>query len=320
MRPDVSRWLRRRTFSAGTWCAAGLADAKRARGTTVSVVLPALDEEPTVGAIVGAIRRALVDEAPLVDEVVVVDSGSADRTAAVAAEAGATVVDTATVLPAHGRVPGKGEALWKGLHATSGDLVVFVDADLVGFDPQYVVGLLGPLLTDPAISYVKALYDRPLTTAEGIVPSGGGRVTELLARPLLNAWWPELAGFVQPLSGEYAGRRELLERVPFVSGYGVEFGLLVDLAGLAGVDALAQVDLGTRRHSHQSDAALGRMAGQILSTAIARRPGAGRPSSELLQFLRTADGVEAVSWDVGVTERPPMRTVRAASGEHGPLS
>ncbi|MGX5656709.1 glucosyl-3-phosphoglycerate synthase [Geodermatophilus nigrescens] len=320
MRPDVSRWLRRRTFSAATWCAAELAEAKSARGATVSVVLPALDEEPTVGTIVGTIRRALVEEAPLVDEVVVVDSGSVDRTAAVAAEAGATVVDTATVLPAHGRVPGKGEALWKGLHATSGDLVVFVDADLVGFDPQFVVGLLGPLLTDPAIGYVKALYDRPLHTPEGIVPSGGGRVTELLARPLLNAWWPELAGFVQPLSGEYAGRRELLERVPFVSGYGVEFGLLVDLAGLAGVDALAQVDLGTRRHSHQSDAALGRMAGQILSTAIARRPGAGRPSSELLQFLRTADGVEAVSWDVGVSERPPMRTVRAAAGEPGPLS
>ena len=312
MRPDVHRWLRRRTFTAATWRAADLAELKRAQGTTVSVVLPALDEEPTVGAIVRAVREALVADAPLVDEVVVVDSGSADRTAAVAAAAGARVVDTTTVLPAHGRVPGKGEALWKGLHAADGDLVVFVDADLVGFDPQFVVGLLGPLLTDPAIGYVKALYDRPLATTEGIVPSGGGRVTELLARPLLNAWWPELSGFVQPLSGEYAGRRDLLEQVPFVSGYGVEFGLLVDLAGLAGVDALAQVDLGTRQHGHQSDAALGRMAGQILQTAIARRPGTGHPAPELLQFLRTADGVEAVSWDVGVGERPPMRSVRAA--------
>jgi glucosyl-3-phosphoglycerate synthase len=311
MRPDVHRWLRRRTYTATTWTAADLAEARRSQGTTVSVVLPALDEEPTVGAIVRAIREALVHDTPLVDEVVVVDSGSSDRTAAVAAAAGATVVDTASVLPAHGRVPGKGEALWKGLHATGGDLVVFVDADLVGFDPQFVVGLLGPLLTDPAIGYVKALYDRPLTTAEGIVPSGGGRVTELLARPLLNAWWPQLAGFVQPLSGEYAGRRELLEQVPFVSGYGVEFGLLVDLAGRAGVDALAQVDLGTRRHSHQSDAALGRMAGQILQTALARRPAPGPPDPELLQFLRTADGVEAVSWDVSVTERPPMGSVRA---------
>ncbi len=312
MRADVHRWLRRRTYTAATWRAADLAELKEAEGTTVSVVLPALDEEPTVGAIVGAIRQALVVDAPLVDEVVVVDSGSADRTAAVAAAAGARVVDTTTVLAGHGRVPGKGEALWKGLHATDGDLVVFVDADLVGFDPQFVVGLLGPLLTDPDIGYVKALYDRPLATSEGIVPSGGGRVTELLARPLLNAWWPELSGFVQPLSGEYAGRRELLERVPFVSGYGVEFGLLVDVAGLAGVDALAQVDLGTRQHGHQSDAALGRMAGQILQTAIARRPGAGRPASQLLQFLRTGDGVEAVSWDVAVSERPPMRSVRTA--------
>jgi glucosyl-3-phosphoglycerate synthase len=314
VRPDVRRWLRRRTYTATSWTAADLAAAKRAQGSTVSVVLPALDEEATVGAIVRAVRAGLVDHDPLVDEVVVVDSGSSDRTAAVAAAAGARVVDTGTVLPAHGRVPGKGEALWKALHATSGDLVVFVDADLVGFDPQYVVGLLGPLLTDPAIGYVKALYDRPLTTTEGIVPSGGGRVTELVARPLLNAFWPELAGFVQPLSGEYAGRRELLERVPFVSGYGVEFGLLVDLAGLAGVDALAQVDLGTRRHAHQSDAALGRMAGQILQTAMTRRPGAGDPAAQLLQFLRTADGIEAVSWDVAVSERPPMATVRAAAG------
>ncbi|MEX5720557.1 glucosyl-3-phosphoglycerate synthase [Geodermatophilus maliterrae] len=317
MRPDVHRWLRRRTFSAASWSAAELADARRAEGTTVSVVLPALDEEATVGAIVTVIRDELVLRAPLVDEVVVVDSGSADRTAAVAAAAGARVVDVADVLPAHGRVPGKGEALWKGLAATTGDLVVFVDADLVGFDPQFVVGLLGPLLTDPGIGYVKALYDRPLSTTEGIVPSGGGRVTELVARPLLNAFWPELAGFVQPLSGEYAGRRELLEQVPFVSGYGVEFGLLVDLAALAGVDALAQVDLGTRRHGHQSDAALGRMAGQILQTAMARRLRGGAPAPELLQFLRTGDGVEAVSWDVGVTERPPMRTVLAAAGAQG---
>ncbi len=320
MHPDVRRWLRRRTFCAASWCAAELADARQAQGTTVSVVLPALDEEATVGAIVTAIREALVLRAPLVDEVVVADSGSADRTAAVAAAAGARVVDVATVLPAHGRVPGKGEALWKALAATTGDLVVFVDADLVGFDPQFVVGLLGPLLTDPGIGYVKALYDRPLSTAEGIAPSGGGRVTELVARPLLNAFWPELAGFVQPLSGEYAGRRELLEQVPFVSGYGVELGLLVDLAGLAGVDALAQVDLGTRRHGHQSDAALGRMAGQILQTALARRPRSGAPAAELLQFRHTADGVEAVSWDVGVTERPPMRTVRATAGGRGTRS
>jgi glucosyl-3-phosphoglycerate synthase len=317
VRPDVRRWLDHRTFTAETWQAADLVGAKRARGSTVSVVLPALDEERTVGTIVATIRERLVEACPLVDEVVVVDSGSSDRTAEVAAAAGARVVSVDTVLPRHGSRPGKGEALWKSLHATSGDLLVFVDSDLIAFDPQFVVGLLGPLLTDPTVGYVKALYDRPLTTTDGIVPSGGGRVTELLARPLLNAFWPELAGFVQPLSGEYAGRRELLEQVPFVSGYGVELGLLVDLVALASLDALAQVDLGTRQHSHQADAALGRMAGQILQTALARRPGGEKPDRELLQFLRTADGLEGVSWDVGVVERPPMRSVRAAERRRG---
>jgi glucosyl-3-phosphoglycerate synthase len=312
VRPDVHRWLHHRTYTADTWQAEELAAAKESDGTTVSVVLPALDEERTVGAIVAALRETLVERCPLIDELVVVDSGSTDRTSEVASAAGARVVHVDSVLTSHGSRPGKGEALWKSLHATSGDLLVFIDADLIAFDPHFVVGLLGPLLTDPTVGYVKALYDRPLTTTDGIVPTGGGRVTELLARPLLNAFWPELAGFVQPLSGEYAGRRELLERVPFVSGYGVELGLLIDLVAVAGLDALAQVDLGTRQHGHQADAALGRMAGQILQTALARWPGAGRPDGELLQFMRTADGLEGVSWDVSVVERPPMRSVRAA--------
>ncbi|CCG01288.1 glucosyl-3-phosphoglycerate synthase [Blastococcus saxobsidens] len=312
MRADVRRWLHHRTYSASAWQPADVLAAKRRAGCTISVVLPALDEERTVGAIVAALRTWLIEDHPLIDELVVMDSGSTDRTAAVAARAGARVVHVDTVLPEHGRVPGKGEALWKSLAVTTGDLVVFVDADLVAFDPRFVVGLVGPLLADPGVGYVKGLYDRPLDTPEGLVPSGGGRVTELLARPLLNAWWPELAGFVQPLSGEYAGRRALLESVPFVSGYGVELGLLVDILEEAGVDAMAQVDLGTRRHGHQPDAALGRMAGQILQTALARRPSAGPSSAELLQFLGSGDGIEAVNWDVGVLERPPMRSVRAA--------
>ncbi len=311
MRADVRSWLHDRTYPADRWQPDELLAAKLRQGATVSVVLPALDEERTVGSIVAAIRRELIEVAPLVDELVVVDSGSTDATAARATAAGARVVRAAEVLPSHGEVPGKGEALWKSLHATDGDLVVFVDSDLVAFDPHFVVGLLGPLLTDPSVGFVKALYDRPLSTTDGLVPTGGGRVTELVARPLLNALWPGLAGFVQPLSGEYAGRRELLEQVPFVSGYGVELGLLVDLAELAGIDALAQVDLGTRRHTHQSDAALGRMAGQILQTALARCPGVAVGNDTLVQYVRTAAGVEAVTWDVGVRERPPMRTVPA---------
>ncbi|MCU1667749.1 MAG: hypothetical protein JWP40_676 [Blastococcus sp.] len=324
MRADVSRWLSQRTYTAADYQAGALAAAKRAQDRTVSVVLPALDEERTVGVIVAAIRRELMERHALVDELVVVDSGSTDQTAAAAARAGARVVRVGDVLPEHGRVAGKGDALWKSLHVTDGDLLVFIDSDLICFDPTFVVGLLGPLLTDPTVGYVKGLYDRPLSTTEGLVPSGGGRVTELTARPLLGALWPELSGFVQPLSGEYAGRRELLERIPFVSHYGVELGLLIDLAELAGVDALAQVDLGTRQHSHQPDAALGRMAGQILQTALARCPGIGVPSDHLVQYVRTGGDIEAVTWDVGVVQRPPMCTVpayvarRAARASGGP--
>jgi glucosyl-3-phosphoglycerate synthase len=320
MRPEVSDWLSRRTYRAADFSAERVLAAKDREGCRVSVVLPALDEEATVGAIVERIRAAYVDRLPLVDELVVMDSGSTDRTAHVAADAGARVVRVDDVLPARGHVPGKGEALWKSLYVTDGDLVVFLDSDLHRFDPRFVVGLLGPLVTEPAIGYVKGLYDRPLGTAEGLAPTGGGRVTELTARPLLGALWPHLSGFVQPLSGEYAGRRRLLEQVPFVSHYGVEFGLLVDLAELAGIDALAQVDLGTRVHSHQSDAALGRMAGQILQTALARCPALAVPGDQLVQFVRSGTDVEAVAWDVGVLERPPMATLpeyRARRGVPG---
>ncbi|MCZ2857736.1 glucosyl-3-phosphoglycerate synthase [Blastococcus sp. VKM Ac-2987] len=318
MRTDVAHWLHRRTFRALDYDPHLLLERKRCQDLTVSVVLPALDEERTVGAIVTALRRDLVDGVPLVDEVVVVDSGSTDRTAACARDAGARVVHVDDVLPERGHVPGKGEALWKSLYVTSGDLLAFVDSDLVAFDPVFVVGLLGPLLTDPTIGYVKGLYDRPLATSEGLAPTGGGRVTELTARPLLGALWPHLSGFVQPLSGEYAGRRELLEQVPFVSHYGVELGLLIDLAELAGIDALAQVDLGTRRHGHQSDAALGRMAGQVLQTALARCPGVGVPGDTLVQYVRTGMAIEAVTWEVGVRERPPMRTVPGYRGARVP--
>jgi glucosyl-3-phosphoglycerate synthase len=309
MRTDVSAWLAHRTYRAASFSAACLLECKQRSGFTVSVVLPALDEERTVGTIVEVIRQAFVDDLPLVDELVVVDSGSTDRTAPVAAAAGARVVHVDDVLPGLGHVAGKGEALWKSLFVTDGDLLVFLDSDVQGFDPCFVVGLLGPLLTDPTVGYVKGLYDRPLVTVEGLAATGGGRVTELTARPLLNALWPHLSGFVQPLSGEYAGHRRLLERVRFASHYGVELGLLIDLAELAGVEALAQVDLGTRRHPHQTDAALGRMAGQILQTALARCPSLQVPGDELVQFVRSGVTVEPVAWDVGITERPPMRSV-----------
>lgn len=312
MRPDARAWFESRTTATPSLADVdvhGLLRAKRRGGHRVSVVLPARDEEATVGRLVADLAEHWVRRVPLVDELLVVDSDSTDATAAVARAAGADVVATADVLPAHGNRPGKGEALWKSLAATTGDLVVFLDSDLVGDVTHYVPGLLGPLLTDPAVGYVKGCYTRPLEVDGLSVPAGGGRVTELTARPLLNALWPELAGVVQPLGGEYAGRRRLLERVPFVSGYGVEVGLLVDLLELVGLPGLAQVDLGLRRHTSQSQEALGRMAGQVISTVLARA-GLDRAAGGLLtQFRHDGAGFVPHSSTVAVDERPPMASV-----------
>lgn len=286
---------------------------------TVSVVIPARDEEETVGQIVRTIRTALMEEEQLVDDVLVVDSRSRDNTARVAAEAGARVVAQDAVLRPLPDMHGKGEALWKGLAATDGDLVVFVDGDLYDFTAGYVIGLLGPLLTDPGVDYVKGFYHRPLVNGAHTDADGGGRVTELVARPLLNMYWPDLAGFVQPLAGEYAGRRDVLESIPFVTHYGVEVAHLIDLLRWRGLDALAQVDLGMRTHRHQSTQALGRMAGQIMLTVMDRLDRSGRlvtqeaPSTLLAQFRRgsVAGGAdrELMVTDLAVRERPPLRTV-----------
>src|SRR3954454_18942155 len=221
MRPDAHAWFEQRATSAASLAAidvAGLLRAKRRGGHRVSVVLPARDEAATVGGLVADLVERWMLDVPLVDELVVVDSDSTDATAAVARAAGADVVATTHALRAHGTRPGKGEALWKSLAATTGDLVVFLDADLLGDVVHYVPGLLGPLLTDPLVAYVKGCYTRPLQVGGRELPAGGGRVTELAARPLLNALWPELSGVVQPLGGEYAGRRSALEQVPFLSG------------------------------------------------------------------------------------------------------
>lgn len=283
MRQDTRDWFVRRGHDGRRWTPAELLAAKGP--SSVSVVLPALDEEATVGQIVATLHSAVVDQVPLVDEIVVVDSGSSDQTAAVAAAAGARVVHAARVEPQLGHTRGKGEALWKSLFATSGELLVFIDADLSYVDSHYVTGLLGPLLLDPSVSMVKGFYDRPLVTDTGVSPDGGGRVTELVARPLLNLYWPALSGVVQPLSGEYAARRVLLERLPFPRGYGVEIGLLIDLLAATGVDGLAQVDLGTREHSHQSDRALAAMSASIIQTAL-RRLRVAPAATTLTQFHR----------------------------------
>ncbi|MFV2103195.1 glucosyl-3-phosphoglycerate synthase [Micromonospora sp. LOL_024] len=316
----MEAWATYRTTSAADWPTRRLLDAKG--DSRVSVVLPARDEEATVGAIVSTIREHLMDRVSLVDELIVVDSRSTDRTAAVARAAGAEVVSQDAMTRGLPRLTGKGDALWAGLAAAEGDVVAFVDADLREFRPHFVTGLLGPLLTDPSVDFVKGFYHRPLVNASGVEADGGGRVTELMARPMLNLFWPELAGFVQPLAGEYAGRRDVLARVPFVSGYGVETAMLIDLLELVGLDALAQVDLGERKHRHQDTAALGRMSAQIMLTAWSRLQQRGwanpdvLPTSLLTQFRRGGSEAlpnldrEIVVSDVAIEERPPLAQLR----------
>jgi glucosyl-3-phosphoglycerate synthase len=281
----------------------------------VSVVLPAKNEAQTVGRIVEALRHELMERVPLIDELLVVDSDSEDHTADEARAAGAQVVQQRSVLPDLESHPGKGEALWKSLYVTSGDIVAFIDADLKDFDPQFAVGLLGPLLAEPGVEFVKAFYDRPLQIGHALLPAGGGRVTEMLARPLLNLHWPALAGFVQPLAGEYAGRRSLLEQIPFVSGYGVEIAMLIDVLELVGLDAMAQVDLGCRVHRNSPDAALGRMAAQVYLAALSRLRGRDNRSlgpelsTTLTQFTRCDAAFVPETTDVAIIERPPLLEV-----------
>ncbi|MFE7210938.1 glucosyl-3-phosphoglycerate synthase [Streptomyces sp. NPDC057611] len=317
MLEEVERWLATRSWSVADRPLHQILAAKQRTGQSVSVVLPALNEEATVGDIVAVIRRDLVERAPLVDEIVVVDSGSTDRTSEVAAAAGARVVHRDEILPRLPAVPGKGEVLWRSLLVTRGDVICFVDADLREFSSDFVTGIVGPLLTERDVDLVKAMYDRPFTVPGGYTsePAAagqagqGGRVTELMARPLLNMHWPQLAGFVQPLGGEYAARRSLLEQLPFPVGYGVELGMLVDALHLVGLDALAQVDVGVRRHRHQDGQALGRMAAAIYRTAQLRLARGHLVRPCLTQFVRGENGFEPRTYDVDTEERPPMAEI-----------
>ncbi|MFD9964309.1 glucosyl-3-phosphoglycerate synthase [Amycolatopsis sp. NPDC058986] len=294
-------WFERRTWQNPAWTPEDILAAKRDR--TVSVVLPALDEEQTVGAVVDSVRPLL---GTVVDELIVVDSGSSDATADVAAAAGARVVHREDVLPELLPRPGKGEVLWRSLAATSGDFVVFLDSDLVDPDPGFVPALLGPLLVETGVHLVKGFYRRPLR----LESTGGGRVTELLARPVLSALRPALSGLIQPLGGEYAGSREFLASVPFAAGYGVEIGLLLDAEARYGMDGLAQVNLGVRKHRNRSLLQLGVMARQILGTAL-DRCGISPGEAEFTQFVQVADEWLPDVTEVALTDRPPMRDVLA---------
>ena len=302
-----SAWFAGRTWQSPEWTVEELLAAKGDR--TVSVVLPALNEQDTVAGVVASVLPLV---GTVVDECVVVDSGSTDRTVEVATRAGARVIERDAVLSDLPLLPGKGEVLWRSLAATESDVLVFLDSDLIDPDPGFVTALLGPVLCHPGLHLVKGFYRRPLRLESAEIGTGGGRVTELLARPLLAALRPELAGVIQPLGGEYAVTREFAESVPFAAGYGVEIGLLLDAHARYGLDGLAQVNLGVRKHRNRSLLQLGVMSRQILATALARCAVDADEAAAFTQFVQVDGEWLPDATDVLIADRPPMREVLAA--------
>jgi len=282
-----------------------LVAAKARHGHTVSVCLPARDEEATVGRVVETVRRSLVEHLQLVDEIVVMDDGSTDATGDAARAEGARVFSVAELLPELPPGSGKGNAMWKSLFVCNGDLLCWVDADIRNFRADFVTGLLAPLLNDPDVGMVKGFYRRPLHDD----PTGGGRVTELMARPVLSYLFPLLTRFVQPLAGEYAARRSIIETVPFVEGWGVEIGLLLDVVHRFGIQSVTQVNLGVRAHRNRPLDQLGPQALAILATALRR---AGLDACDppfAAELVRYDDDLGPERIPVVVRERPPMITV-----------
>jgi glucosyl-3-phosphoglycerate synthase len=310
---QVRHWLRTHTYHHTRFAdVRRLVELKEKFDEKISLCLPTLNEEATIGKEILLLRTELMQRHPLLDEIVVIDSGSSDRTCEIAAEFGAHVWRSDDVLPSHGTYRGKGENLWKALFVCSGEIVVFVDADIRNIRPSFVYGLVGPLLEDPSVEYVKAFYDRPLEIRPGERGVGGGRVTELVVRPMLSLWVPELTALVQPLSGEYAARRSVLERLAFPVGYGVEIAHLLDVYHRGSLNSFAQVDLDVRIHRNQSLDALGRMSFGILQTMLRRLQQYGYIESKLEwhgvlhQCRRHDEGCVLVDTPWDEPERPPM--------------
>lgn len=267
----VDKWFAENTFHSHEFTdLERLVELKQEQEVTISLSLPTLNEEATIGTIIEAIKGELMERHPLLDEMVVIDSGSTDYTVEIARRQGVPVCFEGDVLSRYGPLRGKGEALWKSLYVLQGDIIVWIDTDIRNIHPRFVYGLIGPLLTRKGIQYVKGFYRRPLQEGGKLKAGGGGRVTELTARPLLNLFYPELSGLVQPLAGEYAGRREALERVPFFTGYGVETGLLIDMLENFGLRAIAQVDLEERIHRNQPLRSLSKMSFAIIQVVMQR--------------------------------------------------
>jgi nucleotide-binding universal stress UspA family protein len=312
----VDRWFAENTFHSREFAALKrLVDLKQRQGLTISLGLPTLNEQTTIGKVVRTFKHALMEKIPLVDEIVVIDSGSSDRTVSIAQRAGVAVVQHSDILPRYGVFQGKGEALWKSLYTLRGDLICWVDTDITNIHPKFVYGLLGPLLSDPEIHYVKGFYRRPLQFGAELHAQGGGRVTELAARPLLNLFFPELSGLVQPLSGEYAGRRRVLESVPFFTGYGVELGLLLAISEAYGLRAIAQVDLGMRLHRNQTLFELSKMAFAIIQVGLKHLGDRHRIHllEEVNKTMKLIHYEDERYWieqkEIEDQERPPMNSV-----------
>lgn len=241
---------------------------KEEKKLSISLGLPALNEAETIGHLISVIKGELVDKHPLIDDMAVIDSDSTDKTGQIAEGLGVRVIRDGEVLKGYGRHLGKGEALWKSLYELSGDIIVWIDSDIKNINPGFIYGLVGPLLKNESIMYVKGFYNRPIEEGGQLKPKGGGRVTELVARPLINLFFPELAGIIQPLSGEYAGRRKLLEEIGFYTGYGVEMGHLIGIVRKFGLEVIGQVDLIERIHRNQDLAALSEMSFAIISVMM----------------------------------------------------
>jgi glucosyl-3-phosphoglycerate synthase len=313
----VDKWFAENTFDGDEFAdVEQLVLHKTRQGATISLVLPSLNEAATIGPLIDTLKGALFDRVPLLDEIVLIDSNSTDDTRAIAAARGIPVHIHQEILPHYGSFAGKGEALWKSLYVTRGDIVVWVDTDIHDVHPRFVYGLIGPLLREPRLQFTKGFYRRPIMHGGQLVAAGGGRVTELVARPLFNLFYPELSGFLQPLSGEYAGRRAVLERLPFFTGYGVETGLLIDLLHDIALEAMAQVDLQQRVHRNQELYDLSRMSFAIIQVIMDRLETRHRlhlvdPVNANLKLIQYAEGggFHLDVHDIRDHERPPIATI-----------
>ncbi|MFN7208800.1 MAG: glucosyl-3-phosphoglycerate synthase [Aggregatilineales bacterium] len=314
----VDRWFAENTFHSEEFAdLQALLALKEKQGVTIGLALPALNEEQTVGNVIRTVKSALMDAVPLLDQIVLIDSDSTDNTVAIAQSLGIPTYKHPEILPEVGSYRGKGEALWKSLYVLETDIIAWIDTDITNIHPRFVYGLLGPLLKRANVQYVKGFYQRPIKVGEQLQAFGGGRVTELVARPLLNLFYPELSGVVQPLSGEYAGRRSALERVPFFSGYGVETGLLIDLHEQHGLEGIAQVDLEQRVHHNQPLVGLSKMSfaiHQVFISRLERRYGVellDKANRSMKLIVHEPNRFSLDIAEISDVERPPMITVPA---------